>query len=165
MYDFLDNETYLRDVESSLFRGFMNGRSISIEIAFPANFDMEAKDMSKTDIYANREQVQQTPVDPRFRKGRRRRSSNPRTFDEHERRRRGKNSGFRRLQHLFRKSDNEKRIWWGALVVIVILLAVIGLWQFLYVEHVAREQSRKNEMYIPAQKIPATESAPESAPE
>jgi hypothetical protein len=145
----------------------MNGRSKSIAIAFSTNFDMEARDMSKTktDIYASREQVQQTADDPRFRKGRRHRSSSLRTFDEHERRRRGKNAGFRRLLHLSRKSDNEKRIWWGALVVIVVLLAVIGLWQFLYVEHVARKQSRKNEMYIPVQNIPAAESTPESAPE
>ena len=120
---------------------------------------------TKTDIYASREQVPQTTDDPRFRKGRRHRTSSLRTFDEHERRRRGKNAGIRRLLHLFRKTDNEKRIWWGALVVTVVILAVIGLWQFLYLEHVARKQSRKNEMYIPVQNIPAAESIPESAAE
>lgn len=121
--------------------------------------------MSKTDIYASREQTQQPANQPSPRKGRRRRSSSHRVFDEHDRRRRGKNSGFRRLLHLARKSENEKRIWWGALIVAVVLLTVIGLWQFLYVEQVAREQSRKNEMYIPVQKAPSAESAPESAPE
>jgi hypothetical protein len=143
----------------------MNGRSKSIEIASSVNFDMEAIDMSKTDIYASREQVQQTGNDPRFRKGRRRRSSTLKTFDGQERRRREKNSGFRRLLHLSRKSGNESRFWWGALIVVVVLLAIIGIWQFWYLEYTARKQGLENELYIPIQSIPSADPAPESAPE
>lgn len=119
--------------------------------------------MSKTDIYKNREQVQLTSDDPRFRKAsRRRRSSSKRTFDEHERRRRKKNSGFRRLLHLSRKPDNEKNFWWGILIVFVVLLSAIAVWQFWYVEYAARRNSEKNEIYSPLQNsFPKAESAAE----
>ncbi len=117
--------------------------------------------MSETDIYKNREPIQQTSDDPRFRKGRRRRSSSLRTFDEHERKRRSKNSGLRRLLHLSRKKGNEKNFWWGVLIVVVVLLVGIGLWQFWYLEHVARKQAKENELYVPIQRIPKAESAAE----
>jgi hypothetical protein len=119
--------------------------------------------MSKTDIYKSREQVQMTSDDPRFRKGsRRRRSSSRRSFDEHERRRRKKNSGFRRFLHLVRKPDNEKSFWWGILIVFVVLLSVIAVWQFWYVEYTARKNSEKSEIYSPARNnIPTTRSAAE----
>jgi len=117
--------------------------------------------MPETDIYKNREPIPQTPGDPQHRKGHRRRSSSRRTFDEHERKRRSKNSGLRRLLHLSRKSENEKRFWWGTLIVVVALLVGIGLWQFWYLEHVARKQARENELYVPIQRSPAAKSAAE----
>ncbi len=104
--------------------------------------------MSDSDIYKSREPVPQAASDdPRFRKGRRRRSSSLRTFDEQDRKRRSKNSGLRRLLHLFRKSDNEKHFWWGILAVTVVLLVSIAIWQFLYMEYVARKQARQDERY------------------
>jgi ATP-dependent Zn protease len=104
--------------------------------------------MSETDIYKNREQVTQASDDPRFRKQkkRRRRSSGRRAFDEHDHRRRSKNSGFRRLLHLSRKSGNEKSFWMSILIAIVILLTLIGIWQFWYMEYVASEQAKKTEL-------------------
>ena len=117
--------------------------------------------MPETDIYKNREPIQQTSDDLRFRKGRRRRSSSLQTFDEQERKRRSKNSGLRRLLHLSRKKGNEKHFWWGVLIVVVLLLTGIGLWQFWYLEHVARKQARENELYVPIQRIPKAESAAE----
>ncbi|MCF7816399.1 MAG: hypothetical protein K9M54_00825 [Kiritimatiellales bacterium] len=118
--------------------------------------------MSKTDIYKSREQAQMTSDDPRFRKvSRRRRSSSKRTFDVHERRRRKKNSGFRRLLHLFRKPDNEKNFWWGLLILFVVLLSLIALWQFWYVEYAARKNSDRNAIYEPSSHIHTATSAAE----
>ena len=121
--------------------------------------------MSKTDIYKSRERAQQTSDDPRFRKGRKRRSSSRRAFDDHERRRRRKNSGLRRLLHLSRKSENEKRLWLTMLIIAVALLMGIAIWQFWYLEHVARKEARKNEMYAPIQRIPEADTGSKSATE
>ncbi len=115
--------------------------------------------MADTDIYKSREPVPQVSSDdPRFRKGRRRRSSSRRSFDEQDRKRRSKNSGLRRLLHLSRKSDNEKRFWWGILAVTVVLLVSIAIWQFWYMEYVARKQARQDERY---ELIHSAESAAE----
>ena len=102
-----------------------------------------------SDIYKNQQQMPVTVTKP---KRRRRRSSSKTTFDDTgEHRRRSKNSGFRRMLHLFRKPANEKKVWRGMLIAAVVLLSIIAIWQFLYMEHVAREQSRQNEMHIPTQ--------------
>ena len=39
----------------------------------------------------------------------------------------------------------------GALIVAVAILAFIAIWQFWYMKHVARKQSRQNEMHVPSQ--------------
>lgn len=112
-----------------------------------------------SDIYKNQQQM---PVAASKPKRRRRRSSGNTTFDDTgNRRRRSKNTGIRRMFHLFRKPANEKRIWWGALIVIAVTLSVIAIWQFLYLEHVARKQSRQSEMYVPLSSPPQTDSAAE----
>jgi len=105
--------------------------------------------MSDTDIYKSREQSQHTSNASRS--GRRRRSSSHHPFDEKDRRRRSKNSGLRRFLHLYRKGENEKHFWRGLLVAIVVIMILIAIWQFWYMEHVAREQSRQGDMYIPIQ--------------
>jgi len=103
-----------------------------------------------SDIYKNREPLPRTPKESRPKKGRRRRSASRRAFDDTgHRRRRSKNSGFRRLLHLSRKNKNEKRFWWGLLIAVVVGLVLLAIWQFLYLEHVAREQARQNELYVP----------------
>ncbi len=120
--------------------------------------------MSDTDIYKNREPTQQaTPADPRYHKERRRRSSSHRVFDDKDRKRRSKNSGLRRLLHLSRKAENDKPIWVGMLVVVVVLLIGIAIWQFWYVEIVARRRSRANEGYVPIQSVESTPPATSAA--
>ncbi len=79
-------------------------------------------------------------------KKRRRRSSAQHVFDEdHNRKRRSKNSGIRRLSHLSRKPDNEK-IFWGSIgAVTLVVLAIIAIWQFVIVEHLARSEETEND--------------------
>jgi hypothetical protein len=118
--------------------------------------------MSKTDIYKSREEVRAPAGDSRVRKGHRRRSSSRlQTFEEQNRKRRSKNSGFRRLLHLMRKSENEKIFWWGLLGTFIVLLIVVAVWQFLYVERAARKNSELNERRPAARSMPGTESAAE----
>ncbi len=112
-----------------------------------------------SDIYKNQQQMPVAATKP---KRRRRRSSGNTTFDDTgKRRRRSGNTGVRRFIHLFRKPANEKKVWWGTLIVIVVTLTIIAIWQFLYLEHVAREQSKKSEMYVPLSNPPQPDSAAE----
>ncbi|VGO21254.1 emp24/gp25L/p24 family protein [Pontiella sulfatireligans] len=106
--------------------------------------------MSDTDIYKQREPAQLTGNDPKLRKShRKRRSASRKSFDESGRKRRQKNSGLRRILHLSRKAENEKFFWWSVLWSIVVILGVIGVWQYWYLEHVAREQSEENDTRVP----------------
>jgi ATP-dependent Zn protease len=112
-----------------------------------------------SDIYKNQQQVQVAVNKP---KRRRRRSSSRSAFDEDgNRRRRSSNSGVRRWLHLFRKPANEKKIWMGMLITAVVLLTIIGLWQFVYMEHVARKKTMQNEMVVPLQNPRPADSAAE----
>ena len=117
--------------------------------------------MSETDIYKSRERGQGASGASHSRKGRRRRSSNLRSFNETERRRRSKNSGFRRLLHVLRKSENERYFWKGFLFLVLVLLVGIGIWQFWYMEKVAREQSKESDQYISIYGELPTDSATE----
>ena len=112
-----------------------------------------------SDIYKNRQVMPAVKPKP---KRRRRRSSQDAVFDESgNRRRRSRNSGFRRLLHQMRKPHNEKRIWLGMLIAAVVLLIAIGIWQFFYMEHIARERDKQKELHIPIQSQPQAESAAE----
>ncbi len=120
------------------------------------------KNMSETDIYKNREVDRSGPSAPHPSKRRRRRSSSRQLFDDTgNRRRRSKNSGFRRLLHLSRKGQNEKKFWWGLLIATVVVLCFIAIWQFFYLEKVAREQSKMDEMRVMPQSLNQPESAAE----
>ena len=111
-----------------------------------------------SDIYKNQQQMPVAATKPK----RHRRSSGNAAFgDTGKRRRRSSNSGFRRFLHLLRKPAYEKRVWWGTLIVIVVTLSLIAIWQFLYLEHIARQQSKLNEMYVPLQSQPQPDSAVE----
>ena len=115
--------------------------------------------MSETDIYKNREPIQNGPGKVHSKKRRRRRSASITAFDETgERRRRSKNSGIRRILHLSRKSSNEKSFWWAILSIVVVLLVGIAIWQFLYMEHVARKEAHLDELYVPIQTSPSSAS-------
>jgi transposase len=113
-----------------------------------------------SDIYKSREPLPGVKKESNPKKGRRR-SSSRRAFDDTgNRRRRKKNSGFRRLLHLARKNKNEKKFWWGLLISVVVGLMLLAIWQFLYLEHVARQQARQNELYVP---LMPGESAPDES--
>lgn len=119
--------------------------------------------MSETDIYKNKEQDRSGPSAPHPAKRRRRRSSSHQLFDDTgNRRRRSKNSGFRRLLHLSRKGKNEKKFWWGLLIATVVVLCFIAIWQFYYLEKVAREQSKQEEMRVMPYRLNRPDSAAES---
>jgi hypothetical protein len=82
-------------------------------------------------------------------------------FDEKSGNRRSKNSGFRRLLHLYRKGENEKRFWWGLLIIISITMVFLGIWQFWYRDYVIRVQSQNTEFAPASQSAPAAPSASE----
>ena len=105
-----------------------------------------------SDIYKQRPEI---PVAKSVNRRRRRRSAADGTFDETKtRRRRSKNSGLRRLLHLFRKEENEKRIWISALVVALVVLLIVGIWQFWYLEQEARQRAREQDKYQQPRGIP-----------
>ena len=83
--------------------------------------------MSDTDIYKNRERMPYGDKRPR-RSTRRRRSDSQRAFDDHTRKRRSRNSGLRRLLHLYRKKESEKVIWLSVLTVAVVVLVLLAIW-------------------------------------
>ena len=113
-----------------------------------------------SDIYKSREPLPGVPKESRPKTQRRRRSASRRAFDDTgHRRRRKKNSGFRRLLHLARKNKNEKKFWWGLLIAIVVGLVLLAIWQFFYLEYVARQQALQNERYVPL--MPGEESPAE----
>ncbi|WP_372846579.1 hypothetical protein [Pontiella sp.] len=99
--------------------------------------------MPNTDIYKQREPLPFGNKPPE--KKRRRRSASKRAFDDHSRKRRSKNSGLRRLLHLWRKSSNEKAIWISIGVVFIVLLIVVAVWQFVILEHMVRIEEQKIE--------------------
>lgn len=97
-----------------------------------------------TDIYKNREPMPFSGAN-RPKKKRRRRSQSRRAFDDHsQRKRRSRNSGFRRLLHLSRKSSNEKVFWSTIGIVTVVLLIALGIWQFWIREMQIRKQEKEN---------------------
>ncbi len=121
--------------------------------------------MADTDIYKNREAMPMGKGPDK--KKRRRRSESRRAFDDHSRKKRSKNSGFRRFLHLSRKSENDKMIWGAMGIVIVVVLVVIAVWQFVIAEHLIRKQEAANE-YIEFQRdIPSMpdENAPSGGTE
>ena len=85
--------------------------------------------MSDTDIYKNRERMPYGNKRPR-RSTRRRSSDSQRAFDDHSRKRRSRNSGLRRLLHLYRKKENEKVVWWSVLACTLVLVFLAAIWQF-----------------------------------
>ncbi len=118
--------------------------------------------MSQTDIYKQREPVPAASDNPRLHKGRRRRSSSHRSFDEQKTpRRRSKNSGIRRWFHLSRKAENEKNVWWGFLIMMVVILGFIAIWQFWFLEQSARKEALINEYNRMDNEAPVVDSAVE----
>ena len=117
--------------------------------------------MSDTDIYKNREPLPYGNKRPR-RSTRRRRSDSQRAFDDHSRKRRSKNSGLRRLLHLYRKKENEKVVWWSVLISAVVILIAVAIWQFGIRELIIHSQNEQTQ-YIQSQNV--VPEAPPSAAE
>lgn len=101
--------------------------------------------MSDTDIYKKREPMPLGNRHPKRSKRRRRSSRKSRPFDDHSRARRTKNTGLRRLLHLYRKKENEKFFWWTLLGTIVVLLVLLAIWQFGIREHFIRQQEKEDD--------------------
>jgi hypothetical protein len=76
--------------------------------------------MAETDIYKNRESTR------RYTKRRRRSTS----IDQ-PRKRRSRNSGFRRLLHLYRKEKNQRIIMWVLVVMMIALLVFAVVWDLV----------------------------------
>ena len=115
--------------------------------------------MADTDIYKNRETMPLGSKPPH--KQRRRRSESRRAFDDRDRKRRSKNSGFRRLLHLSRKKSNEKYFWASMVSVFVVMLIVIALWQFVIQEYLVRSEEKADD-YIQYQPSIPEKTNPES---
>lgn len=89
--------------------------------------------MSEDDIYKQREPMPYGSGQNRKRFSNRRRSSGPkRAFDDPSRKRRSRNSGLRRLLHLYRKKESEKIFWWTTISILVVFLVALALWQFVF---------------------------------
>jgi hypothetical protein len=101
--------------------------------------------MSDTDIYKKREPMPYGSRDPKRSSRRRRSSESQRAFDDHSRKRRSRNSGLRRLLHLYRKSENEKYFWWTIAVTLAVVLMVLGVWQFVIREFQIRKQNEQDD--------------------
>lgn len=99
--------------------------------------------MSETDIYKNREPMPYSEGKSE-RTRHRRHSTHQRSFDDHTRKRRSRNSGLRRLLHLYRKKESEKIVWLSMLVLTVLVLLGIALWQYVIMEHRIRIEEEKN---------------------
>ena len=117
--------------------------------------------MSDTDIYKNRERMPYGGKRPK-RSTRRRRSGSQRAFDDQSRKRRSKNSGLRRLLHLYRKKENEKVVWWSVLTCTLVILTLLAIWQFGIREAIIRSQNEQTQYIQPQSDIPV---APASAAE
>jgi hypothetical protein len=96
--------------------------------------------MSDTDIYKNRERMPYGDKGPR-RSSRRRRTDAQRAFDDHSRKRRSRNSGFRRFLHLYRKKENERVFWWSVMISIIVILILLAIWQFWIREVLIRSEN------------------------
>jgi hypothetical protein len=121
--------------------------------------------MSQTDIYNQRELTPKKGNQPSSRKTRRRRrTSDQPVFDDKNRKRRSKNAGLRRFIHLSRKSENEKVFWWSMLTGVVVLLLAVAVWQFWYVERIAKEQSKESELHIPISHLESSNLSTEESP-
>lgn len=108
--------------------------------------------MSDTDIYKNREAIPMGNKPPK--KKRRRRSTSRQAFDDRTRKRRSKNSGMRRMLHLFRKNENEKVVWISFGVLFVVILVGIAIWQFLISEILVRDQETQDQYIEYQPRIP-----------
>jgi len=118
--------------------------------------------MSDTDIYKKREPMPYGSRSPKRSSRRRRSTGSTRAFDDHTRKRRSRNSGFRRLLHLYRKKDNEKVFWWTILGTVVVVVSLLAIWQFGIREYLIRNQEKSDD-YLQRQKPLFEETQPSVA--
>ena len=115
--------------------------------------------MSETDIYKNREPLPYGSTNPKRPHRRRHSTREHKAFDDHSRKRRSRNSGLRRMLHLYRKKDNEKVFWWTVLGTVVLVLGLLAIWQFGVREHRIRKQEMQDDYLHLQQAIPEDQSS------
>ena len=103
--------------------------------------------MSETNIYKR----QELPAG-KGKKRRKRRVPRRTRFDDHSnRKRRSKNSGFRRLLHLYRKENAQKYVWRGALIFFVVSIVLAAIYQFWYLDKVVQKEMQEKHGALPAE--------------
>lgn len=85
--------------------------------------------MADTDIYKNRERMPVSRENTRRYSKKKRHSSHG--DGDRPRKRRSKNSGFRRLLHLYRKEKTQRIFWWTVILTIISLLIYAIIWDLV----------------------------------
>jgi hypothetical protein len=102
--------------------------------------------MSQTDIYKDNKPLSTGAEQPEKSSSRRRRSSSRRRFDEKDRSksmRRSRNSGARRLKHVWKKEYIQKRINILLITLGILFILFVAVWEFWYQDYKAKiEQDR-----------------------
>lgn len=83
--------------------------------------------MADTDIYKSRERMPVSRENTRRYTKRKRRSNS----SDQPRKRRSRNSGFRRLLHLYRKEKKQRIFMWIVAVLIIALLVYAIIWDLV----------------------------------
>ena len=104
--------------------------------------------MSKTNIYKR----QELPAGKRKKHRPKRRVPRRTQFDDHSnRKRRSKNSGFRRLLHIYRKETAQKHLWRGALIFLLIGIVLAAVYQFWYLDKIVQKEMQEKHGALPAE--------------
>ncbi len=85
--------------------------------------------MADTDIYKSRERMPVSRENTRRYSKRKRRSSHG--DEERPRKRRSKNSGLRRLLHLYRKEKSQRIFLWIIVILVIALLVYAIIWDLV----------------------------------
>ena len=104
--------------------------------------------MSETNIYKRQE------LPPGKGKKRRPKRRVPRRtrFDDHShRKRRSKNSGLRRLLHIYRKESAQKHLWRGVVIFLLIGIVLAAIYQFWYLDKIVQKEMREKHGELPAE--------------
>jgi len=86
--------------------------------------------MSKADIYRNQDAVRPISTSRRESKIHDGKSSFEKGSKNGKRKRRSRNSGWRRLVHLYRRDRVQKRVWIGVFIFFILILVVAAVVEF-----------------------------------
>jgi len=85
--------------------------------------------MSSSDIYSSRDPIQPISSSQKKRKNRDQEGLNG-DLKNGKRKRRSRNSGWRRFVHLYRKERVQKRVWIGVFIFFIFILIVAAFVEF-----------------------------------